>query len=173
MLSRHPALTVLSAAFFAIVPAGYGQEKATEKEPLKFAPLQELAKSGQTASFDWAAPLKVVLARPGRGIVGRPMNFEVIVENAGIKASGKETGLIVEFQYARRTEAYGLMIGELAPRAKRTHSFQYVPRGRLTHVRVHPGSWDKSASSSGVYSLEIDRAARRRRRNIRQGVGRF
>jgi len=104
MLSRIQALTVLSAAFFAIVPAGYGQEKAAAKEPLKFAPLHELARSGQTASFDWEAPLAVVLIEPSRGIVGRPMNFDVVVENTGTMASGTETGLIVEFEYARRTE---------------------------------------------------------------------
>jgi hypothetical protein len=157
MASRIQALAALWTVI-AMIPAAYGQENATDKEPLKFAPLRDLARSGQSASYDRDARLKVVLVEPGRGIVGRPMNFEVVVENTGTRASGKETGLIVEFQFARRTEAYGLMVGELAPKAKRTHSFQYVPHGRLTHVRVHPGSWDKTATTTGVYSVEMERA---------------
>jgi hypothetical protein len=154
--------SVLCVAFLAQAATAWAQEQPEQQTPLRFAPIAEMQRRGQTASIDYQAAVTLTLSRIRSGYIGQPSTFEVEIHNVGTRPTPANASLFVKMSSFAGADEFGLLYGKLAPNAKRTYRFEYKPPLPSLEVAANQGIWDSKGrgwAEGGVkqhYSWQYD-----------------
>jgi hypothetical protein len=137
---------VLCVVFLAQPATTPAQQEPDLQTPLRFAPLAEMKRRGQTASWDFEAEVKVTLRKTCTAYIGQPATFEVEINNIGTQPTPVNASLLIKISSSFVTGEYGLLFGAVAPKEKRTVRFEYKPLLPSLDVVVTEGLWDDKAT---------------------------
>jgi hypothetical protein len=134
--------SVLCVVFLTQATTTCAQQAPGPKQPLRFGPVAEMQRRGQTASLDYRATLTLTLRRIRSGYIGQASTFEVELHNVGTHPTKADASLFIKIGNAGWSDEYGLVLGVVAPKAKQTVSFEYKPPLPSLEVLVAEGTWN-------------------------------
>jgi hypothetical protein len=86
---------VLGVAFFAQATTTWAQQQPGSQKPLRFGPIAEMQRRGQTASIDYRATVTLTIRRSRSGYIGQPSTFEVDIHNTGTHPTPADASLFI------------------------------------------------------------------------------
>jgi hypothetical protein len=136
--------SVLCIAFLTQAATAWAQQELGPKQQLRFGPVAEMKRRGQTASVDFRAQVKLTLRKTNSGYIGQPNTFEVEIHNAGTHPTTTDASLLIRIGIGNdfATEEYGWRFGVVAPKEKQTVRFEYKPLLPSLELVVTEGIWD-------------------------------
>jgi hypothetical protein len=138
--------SVVCVAFLALVAPSWAQQEPGPQQPLRFGTVAEMKRRGQTASIDYRAKVNLTLSKTSSGYIGQPARFEVDIHNIDTDPTPTDASLLIKITSSVGTEEYGLLFGTVAPKARRTVSFEYTPLLPSLDVEVNEGIWDSRST---------------------------